>query len=186
MGTGVIKMDKPKGIIPAIRQIKDFEKALVTSHQWIILLDTRLGQLESLVAYAKRYEKKVLIHIDLVEGLKADEYGVEFLAQEIKPEGIISTRAQVIKAVKKHRLLAIQRLFLLDRLSFDSNIKLSGNSKADYIELLPGTMPHILKEIQDKTDIPIIAGGLITSKKEIDAAIDAGAIAVSTSDVALW
>lgn len=179
-------MKEPRGVIPAVRQMKDFEKAFKTKHQWIILLDTRLGQLKSMVDYAKRNDKKVLVHIDLVQGLKADEYGVEFLVQEVKPDGILSTRGSVIEAVKKHRLLAIQRLFLLDRLSFDSNVKLSGNTKADYIELLPGTMPNIIKEIQTKTDIPIIAGGLITNKSEITAAMEAGAVAVSTSDPSLW
>lgn len=179
-------MSEPRGVIPAVRKMKDFEKALQTDHQWIILLDTRLGQLKSMVDYAQRNDKKVLVHIDLVQGLKADEYGVEFLVQEVKPNGILSTRGSVIEAVKKHRLLAIQRLFLLDRLSFDSNVKLSGKTKADYIELLPGTMPNIMKEIQTKTDIPIIAGGLITNKSEITAAMEAGAVAVSTSDASLW
>src|SRR5699024_754652 len=181
-----MKMEQVRGVIPAVRQMKDFEKALQTNHQWIILLDTRLGQLKSMVDYAKRNDKKVLVHIDLVQGLKADEYGVEFLVQEVKPDGILSTRGSVIEAVKKHHLLAIQRLFLLDRLSFDSNVKLSGKTKADYIELLPGTMPNIIKEIQTKTDIPIIAGGLITNKSEITAAMEAGAVAVSTSDASLW
>lgn len=179
-------MSKPSGIIPAIRQMKDFERVLDTSHEWIILLETRLGQLKSLVEYSKRKNKKVLIHIDLIQGLKADEYGVEFLVQEIKPKGILSTRGSVIKAAKKHDLLAIQRLFLLDRLSLDSNVKLSGKTKADYIELLPGTMPNIIREIRAQIDIPIIAGGLITSETEINAAIDAGAIAVSTSNTEFW
>ena len=179
-------MSKPVGVIPAIRQIRDFEKSLETSHEWIILLETRLGQLKGLVHYAKRKNKKILVHIDLIQGLKADEYGVEFLVQEIKPEGVLSTRGSVIEAAKKHNLLAIQRLFLLDRLSLDSNVKLSGRTKADYIELLPGTMPKIIKEIRTQTDIPIIAGGLITSKTEINAAIEAGAVAVSTSNPEFW
>ena len=183
---GEIQMAKPAGVIPAIRQLKDFEKALASEHTWIILLETRLGQLKSLVDYAQRESKKVLLHIDLIQGLKADEYGVEFLAREIKPEGVISTRGSVIESAKKYRLLAIQRLFLLDSLSLDSNVKLTGRSKADYIEVLPGTMPEVIDEIQKQTNIPIIAGGLITNQSAINRALDAGCIAVSTSKSELW
>jgi|SRR5699024_127831 len=179
-------MEKPTGVIPAIRQLKYFEKALASDHTWIVFLETRLGQLKSLVDYAKRENKKVLIHMDLIQGIKADEYGVEYVVHDIKPEGIISTRASVIESVKKYNILAIQRLFLLDSLSLDSNVKLIGRSKADYVEVLPGTMPEVVKEIKKQTNTPIIAGGLITSQANIDRALAAGAVAVSTSRTELW
>lgn len=179
-------MDKLTNVIPAVRQMKDFEKALDTKYEWVILLATRLAQLKSLVTYAKRKNKKVILHIDLVQGLASDEYGVEFIAREIKPEGIISTRGSVIESAKRHKLVAIQRLFLLDSLSLDSNVMLTGRTKADYIEVLPGMMPKVIKEIKRQTDIPIIAGGLITSEADIKKAMEAGAIAVSTSSRELW
>ncbi|MEJ8777555.1 glycerol-3-phosphate responsive antiterminator [Pseudogracilibacillus sp. ICA-222130] len=179
-------MTMPKGIMPAVRQLKDFEKALSSEHTWIVLLETRLSQLKQLVTYAKKENKKVLIHIDLIQGLKADEYGVEFIAREIKPEGIISTRGSVIDSVKKYDLIAIQRLFLLDSLSIDSNVRISGRTKADYIEVLPGTMPELIKKIQKVTDIPIIAGGLLTTQEDINEAFEAGSIAVTTSSTSLW
>lgn len=179
-------MTMPKGIMPAVRQLKDFDKALSSEHTWIVLLETRLSQLKQLVTYAKKENKKVLIHIDLIQGLKADEYGVEFIAREIKPEGIISTRGSVIDSVKKYDLIAIQRLFLLDSLSIDSNVRISGRTKADYIEVLPGTMPQLIKKIQKVTDIPIIAGGLLTTQEDINVAFEAGSIAVTTSSTSLW
>lgn len=179
-------MCMPSGIIPAVRRLKDFEKALASQRDWIILLETRLSQLRSLVAYGKKANKKVLVHVDLVQGLKADEYGIEFLVREIKPDGILSTRGSVIEIVKKHKLLAIQRIFLLDSLSLENNVALTGRYKADYIEVLPGKMPEIIRDLQDKTDIPIIAGGLITTQAEVEAAFAAGAVALSTSSTELW
>lgn len=179
-------MDHSIGIIPAIRQVKDFEKALQSKHEWIVFLETRLGKLKNLVQYARRANKKVLIHIDLVQGLKADEYGVEFLVHEVKPDGILSTRISVLELVKKHKLLAIQRLFLLDSLSLENNVKSSKRMKVDYIEVLPGRIPEVIKEIYEKTDIPIIAGGLIKTKEDVQAALEAGAVAVSTSSKDLW
>ena len=51
---------------------------------------------------------------------------------------------------------------------------------------MPGVMPKVLKEIRAYTDIPIIAGGLISDKKDIMAAFDAGADAISTTKQELW
>jgi len=179
-------MNGPAGIIPAIRQLRDFEKILHSPFEWIIFLETRLGQMKSLVNYAKRENKKVLVHIDLIKGLTADEYGVEYLANEVKVDGILSTRNSVVENTKKHDLIAIQRIFSLDSLSLEHNLNLSKRSKADYVEVLPGIIPTVIQEIKEKSDIPIIAGGLIRRKEEIEAAFDAGAIAISTSCTKLW
>lgn len=179
-------MDVITGIIPAIRRLKDFEKALVSPHEWMIFLETRIGQLKNLIEYSKRHNKKVLIHIDLIQGLNADEFGVEYLVREIKPNGIISTRSSVIDQVKKHDLIAIQRLFLLDSLSLENYVKLTSRIQPDYIEVLPGKMPDLINSIYQKTNIPIIAGGLITANSEVSIALDAGAVAISTSCTDLW
>lgn len=176
----------PTGILPAIRKMKDFEKGLETSREWIVFLESRLSQLNSLVEYAKRANKKVLIHFDLIQGLKADEYGMEYLVREIKPDGILSTRGNIIKLAKKHKLLAIQRMFLLDSVALEQNLKLSEQYQPDCIEVLPGLMPEIIQRIHENTNIPVIAGGLITTTQEVMAALNAGAIAISTSNQQLW
>src|SRR5699024_2308609 len=129
-------MVKVRNVLLEVCQVKDIEKAVDTDYEWIILLATRLAQLRSLVTCVKRKNKQVIVHVDLVQGVAADEYGVEFIARDIQPDGIISTRGTVIEHAKRHKLLAIQRLFLLDTLSLDSNVKLTGRSKADYTEVL--------------------------------------------------
>lgn len=179
-------MNTPAGILPAIRKMKDFDFALETSYESIVFLETRLAQLKSLVEYTKRANKKALVHFDLIQGLRADDYAMEFLLREIKPDGILSTRANVISMAKKNNLLAIQRVFLLDSLALEHNIKLINRTKPDCIEVLPGLMPAMIKYIQEQTNIPVIAGGLIKTKEEVDNALAAGAIAVSTSNKSLW
>jgi len=179
-------MNHPTGVLPAIRKMKDFEKALTTTHESIVFLETRLTQLKSIVAYTKRANKKALIHFDLIQGLKADEYGMEFLIREVKPDGILSTRGNVIGLAKKHKVLAIQRMFLLDSLALEHNLKLIERSQPDCIEVLPGLIPGMIEQIKDQTSIPVIAGGLVTTEQEVQVACDAGAVAVSTSNKALW
>ncbi|HLR60856.1 MAG TPA: glycerol-3-phosphate responsive antiterminator [Lentibacillus sp.] len=179
-------METPLGIIPAIRNMKDFEKALDSDHSAIVFLETRLAQLKSLIEYSRRADKRVLVHFDLIQGLKTDEYGMEFLVRHIKPDGIISTRGKIIKLAKKHELLAIQRMFLLDSMAVEHNLKLIEQFQPDCIELLPGLIPDIIQQVNERTGVPVIAGGLVRNQIEVSSALDAGAVAVSTSNTELW
>lgn len=173
-------------VLPAIRNMKDFEKVLRTEHSHIILLETRLSQLESLIKLAKKHNKKVIVHTDLVQGLKADEYGLEYLVNNIKVDGLISTRLNVISYAKKYHLIGIQRLFVLDSHALNHNLKAIKKIQPDYIEILPGIIPEIIEEVHEETGIPIIAGGLIRTKEDVESCLENGAIAVTTSNVELW
>ncbi|MBU8908821.1 glycerol-3-phosphate responsive antiterminator [Desertibacillus haloalkaliphilus] len=173
-------------ILPAIRNMKEFEALIKSDFTYIVLLNSHVGQLRSLVQHAKQAKKKILVHADLISGLKNDEYAAQFLCQDIRPAGLISTRKSVVLTAKKNGLYAIQRLFLLDSIALESSYKLLEVTKPDYIEVLPGVMPHIITEVYEKTGIPIIAGGLIREKEEVDMALKAGALTVTTSRKNLW
>ncbi|HEY1216863.1 MAG TPA: glycerol-3-phosphate responsive antiterminator, partial [Bryobacteraceae bacterium] len=110
----------------------------------------------------------------------------EFLCQSIRPAGMISTRANVITKTKQNGLLAIQRLFLLDSSALDKSYTLLERTQPDYIEVLPGVIPHMITEVKERSGIPIFAGGLIRSVNDVENALQAGATAVTTSDTALW
>jgi glycerol uptake operon antiterminator len=173
-------------ILPAIRHLKEFERVLESSYETIILLESHICQLKSLADLARKRGKKLLLHVDLVQGLKNDEHGTQFVCQEIKPYGVISTRSQVILTAKKKGLVTVQRLFLLDSGALETSFKILEQTKPDYVEVLPGIVPHILQEIRERIDIPIFVGGFIRTRQEIDDALAAGAIAVTTSDRNLW
>ncbi|MBM7662877.1 glycerol uptake operon antiterminator [Bacillus mesophilus] len=175
-----------KRVIPAIRSMKDFEKVLKTDHEQIIYLETRLSQVEIIVRYARKHNKKVFMHADLIQGLKPDEYGLEYLIHNVKVDGLVSTRANVIEFAKKHKVISIQRLFALDSHALERNLKMSKKFQPDYIEVLPGILPNVIKEIHEETKIPVIAGGLIRTEEDIQQALNSGAFAVTTSDRALW
>jgi len=145
--------------------MKDFEQLLESDFEYIVLLDSHVGQLRSIMKYANAAHKKILLHADLVHGLKSDEYAAEFLCQEIKPAGLISTRTNIIHTAKKKGILAIQRLFLLDSIALETSFKQLKRSQPDYIEVLPGLVPHIIKEIKEVTGIPVLAGGLFVQKR---------------------
>ncbi|MBP1990491.1 glycerol-3-phosphate responsive antiterminator [Paenibacillus eucommiae] len=175
-----------QSILPAIRKMKDLEKLLDSPFSYIVLLDSHIGQLKNIVDLARANGKKILLHVDLVEGLKNDEYAAEYICQHVRPEGLISTRSVVIAKTKQNGLLAIQRLFLLDSSALEKSYTLLERTQPDYIEVLPGVMPHIIKEVGERTGIPIFAGGLIRSISDVENALQAGAAAVTTSHQDLW
>lgn len=175
-----------KGVLPVLRNMKEFERLLSSDHEYIIYLEIRLSQLKALVQAAKKANKKVILHIDLIQGLKADMYGMEYLVREVKPDGIVSTRSNVIALAKKNNLMTIQRLFLLDSQALEHNIELINKVKPDYIEILPGIIPSVIEEVFQKTGIPVIAGGLIRTEQDIQLAYAGGAVAISTSQAELW
>lgn len=179
-------MKSLKGVVPAVRKIKDFEKLLKSSHDIIILLETRIAQLPNLVKYAKKFDKKIIVHLDLINGLKVDQYGMELLVHHMKVDGVISTRGNIISMAKKGGLVAIQRMFAIDSSAIKKNIELVDKTKPDYIEVLPGIIPSVINEIADQTETPVIAGGLIRSNEDIKLALDKGAVAVTTSRKELW
>lgn len=173
-------------ILPAIRDLKDLDKVVKTDYEYIVLLNTHIGQLKSLVKMLHDHDKKVLLHADLVQGLKSDEYGAQFLCRDIRPEGLISTRRNVLLTAKKAKLITVQRLFLLDSIALESCYNMLESIQPDCIEVLPGIIPHIIEEIYRETNLPIIAGGLVRTRTEAEAAINAGAKAVTTSNRQLW
>ncbi|HEX7056753.1 MAG TPA: glycerol-3-phosphate responsive antiterminator [Bacilli bacterium] len=173
-------------VLPAVRHMKDFEKLLATPYEYVVLLDCHINMLSGIVREAKANGKKMLLHADLIHGISNDEYAAEFLCQTIRPAGLISTRANIIAKTKQNGLIAIQRVFLLDTNALEKSYALMERTKPDFIEVLPGLMPHIIGEVSEKTNIPILAGGLIRTVQEVENAVSAGAVAVTTSRKDLW
>ncbi|WP_100488918.1 glycerol-3-phosphate responsive antiterminator [Sporolactobacillus pectinivorans] len=175
-----------KSVIPAVNNMKDFEKLLGTPARSVIVLDSHLSQIDAIARMARQHHKSVFLHADLIQGLKNDLYAAEFICQNIRPYGIISTRANVLEVAKKRGLVTVLRIFLLDSRSIETGYRLLDQVHPDLVELLPGLIPEMIREVREKAGIPVIAGGLIRTKEEINHAFAAGAAAVSTSNRELW
>ncbi len=173
-------------VIPAARSLKDFEQLMAAETEYVVMLQVHLSQAKYVTSLAKKSGVKVLLHADLIQGLRSDEHGAQFLCQEVRPEGLISTHAQVVATAKKRGLLAVQRIFLLDSQSLETSYRVVQSVKPDWIEVLPGVLTDVIREVADKTQIPVLAGGFIRTTEDVDGAIRAGAMAVTSSDKALW
>ena len=128
--------------------------------------------------------KMIFIHLDLAEGLGKDRAGVKYLAQ-CGVDGIISTKAQLIRYAKEQGLVTVQRFFVLDSKGMDSIEEMSRNTNPHLMEIMPGVIGKAITRFSSG-NIPVIAGGLIQTKKEVTDALGCGAAAVSTGQSELW
>jgi glycerol uptake operon antiterminator len=173
-------------ILPASGNMKEFEQFLRSPYEIGIFLDMHIAQLKNINLMAKENSKKMIYHVDLIRGIKNDEYATEYICQEFKPYGLISTKASVILKAKQKGVIAVQRIFLIDSHAIEKSYKLIEKTRPDYIEVLPGAMPWMIAEIKERFKTPIFAGGLIRTSEEVRAALAAGADAITTSKKELW
>ncbi|HBF39330.1 MAG TPA: glycerol-3-phosphate responsive antiterminator [Firmicutes bacterium] len=173
-------------IIAAVRDETELELALQSSVNVVFLLDATLGNLKSRIAQIRDHNKLVFVHLEMVSGLSKDVAALEFIKYEMNPAGIITTKPNLIKPAQNLGLLAIQRLFILDSLSVQTGLKMVQNHVPDFIEIMPGIIGKVVLEFKKNCHIPMIAGGLISTKKEIVEMLKCGVSAVSTSRTELW
>lgn len=114
------------------------------------------------------------------------EIVVDFIKNNTRADGIISTRLNIINRAKELSLDTVYRIFVLDSRAYESIEKQRHQMKADFIEILPGVMPKIIKKINQLSQQPVIAGGLISDKEDVLEALNAGAISVSTTNQEVW
>ena len=173
-------------IIAAITESTQLEQALQSPCKIIFLLKSDIFNVGANVAKIKESGKGAYVHVDLIEGLSKDGLAIKYINENIHPDGIITTKTGIVKAAKAHNLFVIQRLFMLDHLSFETGLSSINTMKPNAVELLPGIMPKIIKKFHKSTNIPVIAGGLITDKEDVMLNLKAGATAISSSCENVW
>lgn len=75
---------------------------------------------------------------------------------------------------------------MLDSHALEKSYKLLGKTQPDYIEVLPGVVPELITEVNERVKIPLFAGGFIRSIEDVENALNAGAVAVTTSKKEIW
>lgn len=177
-------LDEP--VIAAVKTDEALTAALASPCSAVFLLASTLLTVDSLVHRIHDAGKLAVVHIDLVDGLSSREIAVDSLNALCHPDGIISTHPTLIRRARHRGLLTVQRAFILDSLSLTSLSGQLEQGKPDFVEILPGIMPRVIAEISARTQVPVIAGGLLRDKADVMAAMRAGAAAVSTSAPFLW
>lgn len=176
-------------MIAAVKDMDGVEKSCAAEEiRVIFVLFGDICTIRGIVQRIKAAGKTALVHIDLVTGLSSKEITVDYMKENTLADGIITTKLPLIHRAKELDLYTVLRFFVIDSMSLKSieNLEQAKRGAPDFIEVLPGVMPKVLSKICRLSRIPVIAGGLIADKEDVMGALDAGAIAVSTTNQEVW
>lgn len=172
-------------IIAAVRDDGGLEACLREDVQVVFVLYGDLCSIAGIIGRIKAAGKLAIVHADLISGLSVKEISVDFLHRNTQADGIISTRANLIQRAKELQMMTILRVFLIDSMAYETALG-AKNLRPDAIDILPGLMPSMIRKLHQATGLPVLTGGLITHKQEVLQALDAGALAISSTAPAVW
>lgn len=174
-------------IIPAVRAPEFLVQAIESPGKIIYFLFGNPEDIGEMAGTVVAAGKVPIVNIDLASGLSRDQAAISFLAhRQIK--GIISTHPEPLRAAREFGLFAIKRTFLLDSSALESALRSLDQFEPDALEVLPAmAAPHILARLrQTHPNLPVVAGGLIKTMREIECLVQQGIQSVSVSDGNLW
>jgi glycerol uptake operon antiterminator len=173
-------------VISAIRNNEDLQRVLKCDIKIVFVLYGSLLDIHDICSKLQEAHKLVFIHVDMIDGLKPDAKGIEFIKKLVNPYGIITTRTACVKSAMNLDLYTILRVFILDSQSLHTGINNIHSVMPHAVEVLPGVASKIINIMKKDIHLPIIAGGLINTKKDVVDALSAGALAVSSSNEEVW
>ena len=172
-------------VIPAVKEPETLDRALCHDGAAVFLLCGDILNIGELVDRVHRAGKQAVIHADLIAGLAPKEIAVDFL-HRCGADGIISTRPMLLRRGRELGLLTVLRVFAIDSKAVSNLGRETEGGMPDVIEILPGTLCKVLRRLSRELPVPLIAGGLLSDKADVLAALGAGALCVSASDESLW
>ncbi len=177
-------------IIAAVKDDEGLNIALTEDVEIIFVLYGDICTIPGIVSRIKKADKVAMVHVDLITGLNnSKEVCLDFIKNNTEADGIITTKSNLIPHARELGLNTVLRYFILDSLALQNIEKQARSSgiKPDIIEFLPGiVLPKMIRRINKVSRVPIIAGGLIADKEDVMNALDAGALAISTTNPDVW
>ena len=187
MDQRVYDMIESNPVIAAVKDEEGLEKCCQLGDiKVVFILFGDILKISDIVGKVKAADKLAVVHVDLINGLGSREIAVDYIKNSAGADGIISTKPSLIKRGKELGLFTVMRYFLIDSMAFENILSPQSGVRPDVIEVLPGLMPDMIRKICQTSRTPVIAGGLISDKKSVMAALSAGAVCVSSKNQDVW
>lgn len=162
-------------VIAAARDREGLARCCQSESGIVFILFGDVCTISEIVDHVKSAGKLAFVHMDLVNGLSSREISVDYIRKETNADGIISTKQPQIRRGKELGLYTVHRFFVIDSAAYENVEKCTKAIRPDCVELMPGVMPKVIRQMAETLSVPVIAGGLISDKEDIIAALDAGA-----------
>jgi glycerol uptake operon antiterminator len=170
----------------AVKNGDDLDAALRSSAGAVFLLRGDGLELAPVIRRIHDAGQLAVVHLDLVDGVASDVAGVRWLAR-CGADAVISSHGGAIRAVRAEGLVAIQRLLCVSRDAIELGLTAVARAQPHIVELLPGViLPSVADLVLPHLRVPLLAGGFVRDTGDVRRLLDAGALAVTTSERALW
>ncbi len=174
-----------QNLIPVLTTMKQVERFLDSSLDICLIQDVHFSLLKEIMRILHEHSKIGLVHIELIHGISNDEYGAQILTQQLRVDGIISSKPKIIETAKKNNALAVQRVFLIDSKSLTRSMASVNESLPDAVEVMPALTFPMFPYIRQQTQVELWAGGLVKNEETARAVLKAGAKRITVSDLEL-
>ena len=175
-------------IIAAIKSWEGLEKSLKSECKVVFVLFGTICDIDQIVARIKDAGKVAIVHVDMIQGLSTKRVAVDFIAHNTRADGNYQhEKIHWWSARRRWDFMSIREPLLWNSIALDTLKK--------QIEMVPtgcsrdhagGDAEEFLRSMREYTDIPLIAGGLLSDKKDVMAAFEAGTDAISATNEAVW
>ena len=187
MDQKIYDMLESNPVIAAVKDTDGLEECVgLEDIKVVFILFGDICSIPGIVQKVRDAGKIAVVHVDLINGLGSREIAVDFIRENTQADGIISTKPALIRRGNELGLSTVHRYFLIDSMALENIKSPQPGIRPDVIEVLPGLMPDIIRKICQNFRIPVIAGGLISDKKSVMAALSAGAVCVSSTNRDVW
>lgn len=173
-------------MIASITRDEQISAALESGVSRVNLMTGHIGSLKEIIRKLHDAGKKVFVHVEMVQGLGRDKHAIGYLAETFQADGIVTTKSNAVAAAKQAGIKSIQRIFAIDTAAVQTAVRMIQSNQPDEVELMPGLMPRIIRELKQTIRQPLIVGGLIRYETEIREALESGADYISCGDPSFW
>ena len=173
-------------IITAVKDEEGLKECIRSDSSMVFILYGDVCSIARIVKTVRDAGKIAVVHLDLIQGLSPKEAALEYIRRATCADEIITTRPALIHRAKELGFFTVLRFFVIDSMAYENIQRQTASAKPDVVEILPGLMPKVIRQIRKSIRRPVIAGGLISEKEDILAALDAGAVAISTTNKKVW
>lgn len=172
-------------IIPGLKSYGDIELAAQNDAKAVFVLFGSVANICDIVKRLKACGKSVYVNVDMVEGFAPRNAVVDFLSENTEVDGIISSKTEILRYAKKNGLLSIHRFYILDSSSWRSIAKQLELSNSDIINITPG-WTKVIEWTVAAYKKPVISSGLVCDKEIVIENLNAGAIAICSTNHNVW
>lgn len=180
----ILQLIEENPVILGINNESDFPLVEINESQVVFTLFGTISNIGDTIHRLKQTKELVFVNIDMVDGFSPRNSVIDFL-KTTELDGIISSKPNVLRYAKEQGLFTIHRFFILDSSSWRNIDRQLEISQADIINITPG-WTKVIKWTSERFSTPVISSGLVCDKEIVIENLNAGALAICTTNHDVW